>query len=76
MGQGEICTQRPLRVDVDRVIEQARQAGAVIGREPAETFWGGYAGVFIDPDGHPWEVTHNPSFAINGDGTITLPQPE
>ena len=48
----------------------------MIGREPAETFWGGYAGVFIDPDGHPWEVTHNPSFAINGDGTITLPQPE
>jgi len=42
--------------EVDDVIEQARAAGAVIGREPAATFWGGYSGVFIDPDGHPWEV--------------------
>ena len=42
------------------MIEEARAAGATIGREPAETFWGGYSGVFVDPDGHPWEVAHNP----------------
>jgi uncharacterized protein len=42
--------------EVDDVIEQARSAGARIGREPAETFWGGYSGVFVDPDGHPWEA--------------------
>ncbi len=38
---------------VDAVISEARAAGAVIGREPAQTFWGGYSGVFIDPDEHP-----------------------
>src|SRR6058998_1061794 len=46
--------------EVDAIIEQARQAGATIGRAGAETFWGGYSGVFVDPDGHPWEVAHNP----------------
>ncbi len=39
--------------EVDAAIEEARAAGAVIGREPAQTFWGGYSGLFIDPDGHP-----------------------
>jgi predicted lactoylglutathione lyase len=61
------------RDEVDAVIEQARTAGARIGREPAETFYGGYAGVFIDPDGHPWEIAHNPGFKLAGDGTLTLP---
>jgi len=57
---------------VDTVIEEARAAGARIGREPGETFWGGYSGVFVDPDGHPWEVAHNPGWTVNDDGTITL----
>lgn len=39
--------------EVDAVTEEARAAGATIGREPAQTFWGGYSSVFIDPDGHP-----------------------
>jgi len=59
--------------EVDQVIEEARAAGATIGREPAETFWGGYSGVFIDPDGHPWEVAHNPRWTIADDGAVTLP---
>jgi predicted lactoylglutathione lyase len=59
--------------EVDEVIEQARGAGATIGREPGETFWGGYAGVFIDLDGHPWEVAHNPRWAVGDDGSVTLP---
>jgi predicted lactoylglutathione lyase len=59
--------------EVDEVIEQARGAGARIGREPGETFWGGYDGIFVDPDGHPWEVAHNPSWTINEDGSVTLP---
>jgi predicted lactoylglutathione lyase len=59
--------------EVDEVIEQARSAGAKIGREPAETFWGGYSGVFIDPDGHPWEVAHNPRWTISEDGSLRLP---
>lgn len=60
------------REDVDMVVEEARAAGATIGREPAETFWGGYSGVFIDPDGHPWEVAHNPGWTIEADGSIKL----
>ena len=59
--------------EVDSVIEEARAAGATIGREPAESFWGGYSAVFIDPDGHPWEVAHNPNWTINDDGSVTLP---
>jgi predicted lactoylglutathione lyase len=59
--------------EVDEVIEEARSAGATIGREPAETFWGGYSGVFIDPDGHPWEVAHNPRWTIGDDGSLKLP---
>jgi uncharacterized protein len=60
--------------EVDRVIEEARSAGATIGREPAETFWGGYSAVFIDPDGHPWEVAHNPRWTIEDNGAVTLPK--
>jgi catechol 2,3-dioxygenase-like lactoylglutathione lyase family enzyme len=59
--------------EVDAVIEEARKAGATIGREPAETFWGGYSAVFLDPDGHPWEVAHNPRWTIEDDGSVTLP---
>lgn len=59
--------------EVRRVIEQARGAGATISREPAEAFWGGYTGVFVDPDGHPWEVAHNPGFTLEPDGSLTLP---
>jgi uncharacterized protein len=59
--------------EVDTVIEEARAAGATIGREPAETFWGGYSAIFIDPDGHPWEVAHNPRWTITEDGATVLP---
>jgi catechol 2,3-dioxygenase-like lactoylglutathione lyase family enzyme len=48
------------RDEVDAVLEQARLAGAVIVKEARETFWGGYAGYFQDPDGHLWEVAWNP----------------
>ena len=60
------------REEVDTVIEEARTAGARIAREPGETFWGGYSGVFVDLDGHPWEVAHNPSWTIAEDGSIVL----
>jgi catechol 2,3-dioxygenase-like lactoylglutathione lyase family enzyme len=59
--------------EVDAVIAEARSAGATIAREGAETFWGGYSGAFIDPDGHPWEVAHNPGWTIGSNGSITLP---
>jgi catechol 2,3-dioxygenase-like lactoylglutathione lyase family enzyme len=58
--------------DVDAVLDEARRAGARIAREGAETFWGGYSGVFVDPDGHPWEVAHNPHWTIKDDGSVLL----
>ena len=58
--------------EVDAVLAEAREAGATIGRPGAETFWGGYSGVFLDPDGHPWEVAHNPGWHIAEDGSISL----
>jgi hypothetical protein len=58
--------------DVDGAIEVARRAGAQIVREPVETFWGGYSGVFVDPDGHPWEVAHNPHWRLREDGSVEL----
>ncbi|HEY6731200.1 MAG TPA: VOC family protein [Solirubrobacterales bacterium] len=58
--------------EVDAAIEEARAAGATIGREPAETFWGGYSAVFLDPDGHPWEIAHNPHWTITENGGTRL----
>ena len=61
------------RDDVDELIALARKGGARITREPAPTFYGGYAGYFLDLDGHPWEIAHNPGFALGEDGTLVLP---
>ena len=58
--------------EVDAVIDEARTAGARIARAGAETFWGGYSGVFVDPDGHPWEVAHNPHWTIDDNGATRL----
>lgn len=52
------------RAEVDAVMEQARRAGAVIVKSAQETFWGGYAGYFQDPDGHLWEVVWNPQLPV------------
>ncbi|MEJ7787873.1 MAG: VOC family protein [Solirubrobacteraceae bacterium] len=60
------------REEVDAATEEARAAGATIGREPHETFWGGYSSVFIDPDGHPWEIAHNPCWTLTPDGGVRL----
>jgi len=58
--------------EADAVLAEARTAGATIGRPGAETFWGGYSGIFIDPDGHPWEVAHNPGWTIAEDGSLKI----
>jgi uncharacterized protein len=58
--------------EVDAVLAEAEAAGATIPRHGAETFWGGYSGVFIDPDGHAWEVAHNPRWKILDDGSVLL----
>ncbi len=59
--------------EVRDVVADARGAGAEITKEPQETFWGGYSAVFLDPDGHPWEVAHNPGWQLEDDGSVTLP---
>jgi catechol 2,3-dioxygenase-like lactoylglutathione lyase family enzyme len=58
--------------EVDRVMAEAETAGATIARPAGETFWGGYSGVFLDPDGHPWEVAHNPRWTIEEDGSVRI----
>jgi uncharacterized protein len=74
-GWGGITLSHNVRspAEVDAVIAEARAAGATIPRAGAETFWGGYSGVFIDPDGHPWEVAHNPRWLLGEDGSVSLP---
>lgn len=59
--------------EVDAVLEEARQAGGTVTRAGATTFWGGYSGAFTDPDGHPWEVAHNPGWPLDADGNVLLP---
>ncbi len=61
------------RDEVGEVVELARRNGAEVTREPAATFYGGYAGAFRDLDGHVWEVAHNPSFGLEDDGSVALP---
>jgi uncharacterized glyoxalase superfamily protein PhnB len=51
----------------------AASAGATISHPAAETFWGGYAGGFVDPDGHTWEIAHNPFWELADDGSVRLP---
>ena len=61
------------REEVHEIVELARANGAEVTREPAETFYGGYAGAFRDLDGHAWEIAHNPGFGLNEDGSVKLP---
>lgn len=60
------------RAEVDAVLGEAVAAGGKLTKAAEEVFWGGYSGYFADPDGHLWEVAHNPFWTIQDDGTITL----
>jgi uncharacterized glyoxalase superfamily protein PhnB len=73
-GWGGVTLAHNVRspAEVDAVLEEAREAGATIAREGAGTFWGGYSGVFVDPDGHPWEVAHNPHWQLADDGSVKI----
>jgi predicted lactoylglutathione lyase len=61
------------RDEVDEIVAAAAGAGGKVTKAPRGTFYGGYAGFFRDPDGHVWEIAHNPGFALGADGTLTLP---
>jgi uncharacterized glyoxalase superfamily protein PhnB len=58
--------------EVDDLLAVAADAGATVTRPAADTFYGGYAGCFTDPDGHVWEIAHNPGFTLGPDGSLTV----
>jgi uncharacterized protein len=64
------CVSSP--EEVDEILARAKASGGTVPREGGKTFWGGYSGIFVDPEGHPWEVAHNPSWTLRDDGTISL----
>jgi len=59
--------------EVDAMMAKAEAAGARILKPAAKTFWGGYNGYFADPDGHVWEVAHNPFWRLDENGRVNLP---
>lgn len=73
-GWGGITLAHNVRTpeEVDAVLAEAKAAGGTIGRPGAPTEWGGYSGAFIDTEGHPWEVAHNPGWPIGDDGSVSL----
>lgn len=73
-GWGGITLAHNVRspAEVDAVLEQAAAAGGRVARRGAPTSWGGYSGLFLDLDGHPWEVAHNPFWAVTEDGRTLL----
>ncbi|TNH22076.1 VOC family protein [Micromonospora orduensis] len=74
-GTGAISLAQNVRSreEVDEVIATASRAGAEVTQRARETFYGGYAGYFTDPDGHLWEIAWNPGFQLGPDGTLTVP---
>lgn len=63
------------RAEVDAVFQAALDAGATQLKPPQPVFWGGYSGYLADPDGHVWEIAHNPFWPLADDGSLTLPDP-
>ncbi|WP_354642739.1 VOC family protein [Kitasatospora camelliae] len=61
------------RARVDEAMAAAQKAGATVVKAPVATDWGGYSGYYEDPDGHLWELAHNPFFPLTEDGRLDLP---
>jgi hypothetical protein len=61
------------REEVDAIFASLRAHGVDVAKPPVETDWGGYSGYFTDPDGHHWEVAHNPFWPLREDGRIAFP---
>jgi uncharacterized protein len=74
-GFGGITLAHNVRspAEVDDIIAAAGNAGATVTRRPEPTFYGGYAGCFADPDGHVWEVAHNPGLPLDDGGAVRIP---
>ena len=69
-----LAVNLPSEADVDAFVARALAAGAAECKPPQKVFWGGYSGYFADPDGHLWEVAHNPFFPLDENGVIALPE--
>ena len=78
LGTGAMTLARNFesRENVDAAYALALDAGAAEIKRPEAVFWGGYSGYFADPDGHVWELAHNPDWPLAADGTLTLPSLE
>jgi predicted lactoylglutathione lyase len=74
-GAMTLALNMPDRKGVDAAYQRALDANATPIKAPQEVFWGGYSGYYADPDGHVWEVAHNPFWPLNEDGSLTLPTP-
>lgn len=69
-GNATMATNYDSRDAVDAAFKMAVDAGAIVITEPKDVFWGGYSGNYTDPDGHLWEIAHNPFWKFDGDGNI------
>ncbi|MDQ0512024.1 VOC family protein [Ancylobacter amanitiformis] len=72
-GGMALACNRMSPAEVDATLIRAVAAGGRALRPAQPTFWGGYSGYVADPDGYPWEIAHNPGFALGPDGRLTLP---
>ncbi|MEE9426673.1 MAG: VOC family protein [Paracoccaceae bacterium] len=78
LGTGAMTLAQNFRTidEVDAAYARALSVGATSLKAPENVFWGGYSGYYSDPDGHVWEVAHNPFWPLNDDGSLTLPDSE
>ena len=74
-GAVALAQNRASEAEVDQVMATAEAAGARIVKPAQKVFWGGYSGYFTDPDGHLWEVAHNPFAELDENGYMKLPGP-
>ena len=75
LGTGAVTLAQNFETEaeVDAAFAKALSVGATALKAPEKVFWGGYSGYFADPDGHVWELAHNPFWPLNADGSMTLP---
>ena len=63
-----LAVNKGSREEVNAFFKRATLAGGSVVKRPVDVFWGGYSGYFADPDGHLWEVAHNPFINIDANG--------
>jgi uncharacterized protein len=68
-----LAVNLPDEAEVDAFVATAESHGATVTAPPSRTAWGGYSGYLTDPDGHLWEVAHNPGWELAADGRVDLP---